>query len=431
MGIVSRNRAYFFGETMPVQRLILPIALAFFSILWAPAIGFSAEWDAFPELKPREHIAIKRLYDGPKYRDLRTCYRRFDSRVGAKYYGAMVEVTDESGSRSRKNDDAGPYAKALYDAWTTERILNAEKDILVVFGLRNRSIAIQPGAKWAKIGFDAQTITQTIDASHFQKHLDRREYSDALCSLLTAVDLRLVTLQQKMKERVDAIEQRLPELDTKLSALHDEVAARFAELPTEEHPFGQKLLGQLAAARTQLDSATELGAEDPEAAVLLADKVEAVLQPVRSDLKIFNEDMAQLDTLEAEVAALKTTILAREDVGEKHPKLALLQVSKCEELAAKIRTDYAEKPWQVRDCQRLAEVELARADVHHYYLSSLLPMLGFALLILLLIGFVILRTLRRRRALAQLKPTLAEWQNRLESAARSEEHTSELQSRPH
>lgn len=402
---------------MPAQRLILPIALAFFSILCIPTVGFSAEWDAFPELKPREHFAIKRLYDGPKYRDLRSCYRRFDSRVGARYYGAMVEVTAESGSRSRNDNDAGPYASALYDAWTSDGVLNPDTDLLVVFGLRNRSIAIHPGKKWTKIGFDADTIAQTIDASHFQKHLSRRNYSDALCSLLTAVDLRLVTLQQKMKERVDAIEQRLPELDTKLSALHKEVAARFAQLPTKEHPFGQKLLGQLAAARTQLNAATEAAAQDPEAAVQLADKVEAALQPVRSDLKIFNQDMARLDTLEAEVAALKATILAREDVGKEHPKLALLQVSKCEELAQKIRTEYAEKPWQVRDCQRLAEVQLARADVHHYYLRSLLPTLGFALLVLLLIAFVILRTLRRRRALAQLKPTLRAWQRRLELAA--------------
>lgn len=402
---------------MLFRRLILPVLLAICATLLAPTPGFSADWDRFPDLKPRAHIAIKKRFDGPKYRDLRKCYRRFDSRAGADYFGAMVDITSETGSRSRKENDATPYANALYEAWASDKILDNKDDILVVFGLRNRSIAIRPGAKWKKIGFDAATIANTIEASHFEKNRRRRRYSDALCSLITAVDLRLVSLQQKMDERVGALEQRLPEIDSKLSALHKKVAARFEALPNKEHPFGQKLLAQLAAARTQLDEAKKLAPDDPKEAVLLADKAEAALAPVRNDLAMFNKDMERLDTVEADVASLKTTIFERDDVDAKHPKLALLQVAKCEELAKKIRNDYHDKPWQVRDCQRRAELQLARADVHHYYLRSLLPKLAIALLILLCVSFLILRTLRRRRAMAQLKPDLTEWQNRLASAA--------------
>ncbi|TDP77613.1 hypothetical protein [Bradymonas sediminis] len=413
---------------MLIRRLILTLSLALLASFLAPSLALSADWDRFPELKPREHFAIKRLYDGPKYKDLRECYRRFDSRVGADYFGAMVEVTAESGSRSRKEDNAVPYANALYDAWKADGILDDRDDILVVFGLRNRSIAIRPGAKWQKLGFDGETIAKTIEASHFDKFHKRRKYSDALCSVLTAVDLRLVTLQQQMEKDVAAIEERLPTVDAELSALHKKVSARFAKLPNKDHPFGQKLLAKLAAARTHLTEATERAKDAPTDAVRLADKAEAVLQPVRDELKIFNQDMEQLDSVAAEIATLKSTLLARDDVDEDYPKRALLQVQECEKLTQQIREKYEGNPAQLSDCRRLvdehlaqADVEVARAEVHDYYLKTLLPLLALMLLILGAIAVVFLQTLRRRRALAQLQPDLVEWENRLANAAKSQQ----------
>jgi chromosome segregation ATPase len=403
---------------------LLAALFALGAILLASSPGYSADWDRFPPLEPREHVALKKRFDGPKYDDLRTCYRRFDSRVGADYYAAMVDVTAESGSRSRKESDARGFAKALYGAWQDEGRLDGEDDILVVLGLRNRSIAIHPGAKWKKIGFDGEVIDNTIDASHFEKHRSRRNYVEALCSLATAVDLRLASLEQEMSRRIAALQQRLPELDEKLTGLHKKVAARFEEHANDDHPFGKELLGKLAAARTKLDDAKSLLEDKPKEAVHLADQVEAVLQPVRANLETFNEDMNRLDEVEEELAALKTTIEQREDLASEEPQAALLQVAKCEQKAKEIRQDYEGTPWQVRDCQRAAEVHLGKADIHGFYLRTVLPAIAIALLVLLLIGFLVLRTLRRRRALRQLEPDLAEWRRRLDDAS---QHIYELE----
>ncbi len=376
--------------------------------------GFAADWDHFPELEPHQHVAIKRRFDGPLYRDLKNCYRRFDSRVGADYYGAMVDVTAENGSHSRKYSDAGPYAAALYKAWKQAGKLHGDDDIVIVLGLRNRSIAIHPGPKWQKLGFEGKVIDDTIDASHFYKLRRRRNYVDAMCTLANAVDLRLASLQQQMKERVARLAKRLPALDQKLTALTNRVDDRF----DGDHPYGDKLLARLAAARTKLDEAKAHMKDKPRHAVHLADQVEAVLQPVRSDLETFNADMARLDTLEKDLTTLEAKIKKRPDVGWKDPQAALVKLAECKALAKKIRQDYDGKPWQVRDCQRKAEIDLGRADVRYAYLHTILPTLATVLVIALLIAFVLARIFRRRRALRALQPELAEWRRRIDHASK-------------
>jgi hypothetical protein len=399
------------------RHLALPGIFAFCVVLLASSPGSSAEWDRFPPLEPREHVALKKRFDGPKYNDLRSCYRKFDSRVDADYFATMVDVTAESGSRSRKQDDARPFAKAMYQAWQEEGHLDGEDDVLVVLGLSNGSIAVHPGAKWKKLGFEGEVIDNTIEASHYKKHRRRRNYTEALCSLANAVDLRLASLEQEMEERVAGLQKRLPTLDEKLTALHKTVVARFDEQENDDHPFGKSLRARLAAARTKLDDAKSLVEDKPKEAVHLADQVEAVLQPVRADLEEFNEDMSKLDAAEEDLAALEATIQQRPDLESEETQAALLQLVECEQKAKEIRQNYEGKPWQVRDCQRDAEVHLGRADVHHYYLRTVLPMLAIILLVLLVIGFVVARTLRRRRALRQLEPDLAEWRRRLDGAA--------------
>lgn len=384
------------------------------TLLLASIPAFAADWDSFPELEGRQHVAIKKRFDGPLYDDLRRCYRRFDSRVGAEYFAAMVDVTDESGSRSRKKNDAGPYAQALFEEWKKGPELEGDDGILIVLGLRNRSVAVHPGSKWTKIGFEGEVIEETIEASHFPKLHRRRNYVDALCSLVTDIDLRLAELQREMKENIAALEKRLPDLDKKLTALDDKVSARFEG----DHPYGDKLLSRLAAARTKLDEAKSLAEDKPTEAVDLADEVEAVLQPVRADLERFNQDMTQLASFEEELAALQTTIEARPDLEWEEPQAALVQLAKCEQMVADIRQNYEKRPWHVRDCQRKAEAHLARADAHYFYLRTVLPAVAIGLLVVLLAGFVIARRLRRRRALAALEPDLAEWRRRLDNAAK-------------
>ncbi len=394
-------------------RSLLAGALAFCVLLLAPAWGSAADWDRFPELEPRERVAIKKRFDGPRYNDLRTCYRRMDSRVGAEYVAAMVDVTSETGSRSRKENDAQPFAAALAQAWLDDGTLDADRHILIALGVRNRSVGIHPGEEWERLGFRGEVIRETIEASHFNKHLRRRNYIDALCSLATAVDHRLASLEQENAKQVALLQQRLPSLEERLGGLQERVEERF----DDEHPFGKELRASLAAAQTKLKDANA-GLEDtPTESVRLADEVDEILEEVPSELDIFDADMARLDEVTEDLAALEATIEGRPDADWDEPQTALSKLSECREKAAQIRQDYEGKPWQVRDCQRDAEMHLGRADVHYFYLKTVLPTIAGVLAAALIVWLIAARLLRRRRALDLLEADLDEWQRRLDEAA--------------
>ncbi|MFP4600119.1 MAG: hypothetical protein ACLFVJ_17815, partial [Persicimonas sp.] len=394
-------------------RSLLVGVLAFCVLLLAPAWGAAADWDRFPTLEPRERVAIKKRFDGPRYNDLRTCYRRMDSRVGAKYFAAMVDVTSETGSRSRKENDAQPFAAALAEAWLEDGTLDADRHILIALGVRNRSVGIHPGEEWERLGFRGEVIEETIEASHFNKHLRRRNYSDALCSLATAVDHRLASLEQENAKQVALLQQRLPSLEERLGGLQERVEERF----DDEHPFGKELRASLAAAQTKLEDANAGLEDSPTESVRLADEVDEILEEVPSELDIFDADMARLDEVTEDLAALEATIEGRPDADWEQPQAALSKLSECREKASQIRQDYEGKPWQVRDCQRDAEMHLGRADVHYFYLRTVLPTLAAVLAGALLIWFVAARRSRRRRALGLLEADLDEWQRRLDEAA--------------
>lgn len=383
------------------------------SILLVSFPAFGADWDRFPELEGRHHVGIKKRFDGPLYDQVRECYRRYDSRVGAEYFAAMVDVTDASGSRSRKKNDAGPYAEALFEAWKEQKKLDADEAVLVVLGLRNRSVAVYPGERWRKIGFEGPVLEETLEAAHVKKYQRRGKYVEALCSVVHDIDLRLSSLQREMEGRIAQLKERLPSLDAKLGVLTEQVDGRFAT----DRAFGEELREKLATAREQLDEARELVEAEPAQSVNLADKVEAVLLPVQKDLSRFDADIAVLDGLEKDLAALEEQIQERPDADWEQPQVALAQLEKCEQKASDIRNAYEGRPWQVRDCMREAEAHLARGDVHYFYLRTVLPAIAAALLAMLLMGFVAVRRLRRKRAMRPLEADLAEWNRRLNKGA--------------
>jgi predicted nucleic acid-binding Zn-ribbon protein len=212
--------------------------------------------------------------------------------------------------------------------------------------------------------------------------------------------------------RVAMLKERLPTLDDELVALTQKVDDRF----DSDHPFGDTLASRLASARTNLDRAKSLVEKEPRRAFSLADEAEAVLQPVRSKLERFNRDMSRLTDIEEDLSAIEAAIAKRSDRQSDQAQAASRKLAECRQQAKEIRTTNQGKPADVRDCLRAAETYLGKADVHSFYLRTVLPTLAIALLVVLLVGFLLVRRRRRQRALKWLEPALAKWRQHIDDA---------------
>lgn len=153
-------------------------------------------WDSFPELDEGRHLAVAPDLDRSMFESARECTRDFDeSRVGAEYYAAAVEVTARSGEPSPKYNDAVPYVDALYARWHEQGDVGAAESIVIVMGLENRAVAVHPGDRWEDLGFGSERITRTIDESEFASLAEDDQFGAAICELVEAIDLELKQLQ--------------------------------------------------------------------------------------------------------------------------------------------------------------------------------------------------------------------------------------------
>jgi septation ring formation regulator EzrA len=387
------------------RRLLVSLFTVVLGLLLSTPVS-AAEWDRFPD--PRSHVGIKKRFDGPKYTDLRRCLRGLDSRVDAEYFAGLVDVTDKEGSRSRKADDARPYADALFEEWD----LDGSEDVLMVVGIRNRSLGVRPGEKWQKLGLDERTIDETVEASDYEKYRRRGDYGDALCSLATALDYRLAALEQSMKRRIERIGSRLPELEKEHAALAKRVDASFPE----EHPYGDQLREKLGLASQFLSDAKETLEKEPTRAVNLADNATEAMDEVREKLQLYKSKVGDLDDIEAKIETLRRQIEDRDDAEREGPQQALSMLQECQSQVDATRQTLETNPASIRVCIAEVEARLARADVHHEYRSEVVPTVVTVALASVLVVLVILLFLRRRRTLSWLRPEMEEWRRELEDA---------------
>ncbi|MEM9598781.1 MAG: hypothetical protein AAGD06_31225, partial [Acidobacteriota bacterium] len=165
----------------------------------AGSAGWAQSWDPFPTLPKGTQAAVTPGLDGPEYDPLRQCLGEPRSATGARYYAAVLEISDAGGSTSPEASDAVPYADALYGAWRAD--LDPQRHVLMVVSLVNRGIAIHPGTHWTNLGFEGAHITSVIDESRFGPFARSGFMADALCALAEDVDAELARLATRAEAR--------------------------------------------------------------------------------------------------------------------------------------------------------------------------------------------------------------------------------------
>lgn len=393
-------------------RIYLARCVAFCVVLCASSAAMAQSWDPFPTLNGSQRAGIIKRYDSSRYDDLRRCLRRFDSRVGADYYAALVDVTDEAGSRSKEKSDGSQYAGALAQEWASDPAFDLEDHVLIVIGVQNQSLGIDVGSKWEKVGFTGETVTDTIAASEYGRMMGRRNYGEAICSLATAIDFRLASLRQTMERRIEEVGATFPEVEAEL----EELTARVDKTFKTDRSYAAGLREKLETATAALASAKKNLKDDPAASVGKVDEARDAMSTAEEGLERYIEEIEILTKIEAEIDELESLIAARDDADWEGPTQAATMLGTCREQVAEIRDTLEGDPAEVRICIAKVRGELAAADVRHDYVAGTIPTIYTLFLILALIVALIIVFLRRRRTLRIVDPDLAEWGRRLDRA---------------
>lgn len=389
--------------------------LAFCVVFLASSTAGAQSWDPFPEINRVQRAGIIKRYDSSRYNDLRRCLRRFDSRVGADYYAAIVDVTDEAGTRSRDANDATPYAEALAQEWASEVDMDLDDHILIVIGVQNRSLGIDVGSEWEKVGFTGETVTDTVEASEYPREMRRRNYGEAICALATAIDFRLAALRQTMERRIKEVGATFPEVEAELAELREQVEQAFADNPS----YAEGVRSDLEVATRALEEAKEKLEEDPASSVQNVDRARESMASARADLRTYLDSVKVLNEISNEIDTLDAEIAARSDVDRAGPTEAAELLDTCRQRLEQIRDTLEGEPTEVRVCVAEVRGKLAAADVRREYQSGIIPTIFAVFFILVVIAIVLALFVARRRTLRLLDPDLDEWKRRL-STARAE-----------
>ncbi len=374
--------------------------------------AYAQSWDSFPTLNGSQRAGIIKRYDSPRYDDLRRCLRRFDSKVDATYYGAMVDITDESGSRSRKSDDATPYAEALSQHWSSEPGLDLTKHVVIVLGIQNRSLGIDVGTEWEKIGFEGDVVTDTVQASEYGRFMRRRDYGGAICALATAIDFRLAGLRQSMERRIEEVGAIFPDVEAELGELNKRLKKTFPEPKT----YTATVEGDLSQAKKFLDEAKKTLEDDPASSVQKVDKARAAMKRAEEALDQYDTEVGKLKEIEAELEELGASIAARPDSDWDGPTEAAKLLETCSAKVTGIRDNLDGDPAEIRVCIAEARGILAAADVRYEYRAGTIPTIFFIFFAFVIVSIVIMLFLRRRRRTRLIDQDLTEWERRLAAA---------------
>lgn len=370
-----------------------------------PSSIWAAQWTPVPEFEGRDRVVVQRGFDGPRYNGLRQCFQRHTSLVGARYYGALVSITDQEGSTSREADDAKSYARHAASQWAESQGLNSENDVVLVLGFRNRSIGVHVGTKWQEMGVSNELLREALQASEVSRHMGRQSFGDALCAALEIIDLRLALSSQESDRLREKAQELLPEAKGQWEALVDRVEQELSD----EHVLRKKMSGFGEQAEGYLGSEARLEAA-PQGVLKGIDSLGILRREVEAQLGIALARLEPLGRLEEDYAALLASIDDRPDSDWEGPEAARALLQGCEEdltrLAVLEHPDYG----RLRSCLREAERLLGAAEEKHFFMARAIPMgaalLGLLLLLLLLVALF----LRRQRAAALLREEKARWE---------------------
>lgn len=376
-----------------------------FVLLIVSTDAMAANWDAVPELEPREHFVVKRRFDGPRYNSLRACYRTARSQIGARYYGTLVDITDSEGSRSREAANADAFATHVATEWSDR--VREENDIVLVSGIINRSVGVHLGKKWKEMGASQEMIADAIAGSSFPSMLNRRLYDDAMCELIGIVDLRVAAFEAEHGRKVAAEKEAIAPVEEAVKALEERVGQRLPEGDFD------RVRTPLTAARDHLDKALAAVETNPWQSETLRLKIPGKLEEATLHLEGYLASVAELDRAEQEIATIRQGINNRPDQGWQNVIDASQKLEECEALAKTQRQGQDASATVVFACLSEVREELAAGKKRHYYLARAFPLFLFSLFVVIAALIVVLRWRRRRRVKHVLKPIFTAWQRGL------------------
>lgn len=363
------------------------------------------QWDPFPDLSPGRRAAAAPGVGAGVAVELEQCLQGIRSAVGARYYGAVVNVSAANGSPDPELSNAVPYVDALYQAWRGG--LDAERHVLMVISLKNRGVAIHPGISWVDLGFTGQAITRAIDESDFGKYARGGDYAQALCALARGVDQELAKLTAEVQDSRRQLADQLADLQQGSNDLEVRVAGLEVSAAMRD-TFRRQLeeLGQsLAGARSLLDQ-ERLGAVGP-AVERVGDQLTRTRRQI-DDVEAALRELGPLrDQIDQQRASTRGAFLAA----------AAAVLDRCAQQTAAVAKDLEDgvptSLGGVRQCLAEHQREVRSAATTSFVVFRLLP------LVLVALGLVFIYGQRRvrNRARQAMHEELERWRGRLANAS--------------
>lgn len=387
-------------------------------LIWSAALLVSSpamadQWDSVPELEGRDHLAVMRGIDGPRYNSTRLCLRRFSSMVDADYYAALVRVTNPSGERGRDHDDAADYAKRVAEVWSEEGDIDPETAVVFGFGAWNRSGGAYVGDRWRRMGLDPDVLRAVVEISPARRSIRRGNFDDAACELAESVDYLLATVEIEYEQNLDAAESLLESAEDRFN----EVRTGVEENLPADHALRTSLDETLSEAESLLDVEEHLE-EVPHEVIDDLERVTALSDDVERRLDAHLARTEPLDALEDDIEKAIARLEQRGDRNWRGPTEAAETLDECQHIADEARTSKDPDLLAIRQCIDRAEGLLERSDVRHFFLARAIPGGGFAIVVLLTLTYAVARFRRRLRAVDTLKHDLSAWEQGLENSRR-------------
>jgi len=227
---------------------------------------------------PSDGVAVAGSAD--TFDPLREHLKTFKSAVDAKYHVCVVSLSDPENRAGREyHGSTVAYVDQVFEAWRAK--LDPAASVVIALAIENRGIAIHPGSRWTRLGFEQDEVTRLIDGSQFGDHARAGDYGGALVALVEAVDAELGRRVAEEQQLVEELTAGMPAVLARVEALRKSAqelpniaaaAYRAAVEAGEEHRAAEAALraGDPRKAAALLDRARTLATQGEAA---LADAV--------------------------------------------------------------------------------------------------------------------------------------------------------------
>lgn len=371
--------------------------------------------DPIPPWSP-DRVAVSGTAD--TYGRLRATLAGFESAVGADYHVCIVGLSAHQAGGDHADSAVG-YVDQVFETWRAAGApIDPERGVVLVLAIQNRGIALHPGSRWTRLGFERDVVTQLIDGSSFGQYARSGDYEGALAQLVQAIDWHLALQEREQAKTAEKAQRALGDARERAAQLR----ARADALPYA-HAFtggllqaAEEAVGRAAAAQAKGD-ARGASAAAGDAAALLERLSRMIDERDRARASAPAELRAAGERLERATSGLGAAPIVGDGVRD---GLAAAAAS-LEDAERRLVND---DPMGVvaaiaRASQQVAEVEATQASAlraHHFRTRTLPAVLG-GLGALALGGLVVaLRLVRRQRARAT-GAEVARWERCLGAAA--------------